>query len=171
MLLPTLIVLAVFVIIVLIGLAFSLRVVPGEQRLVVFRLGRFAGARGPGLVLLLPLLDRGVKVDLRAQTETISDLELLLHDRTTMCVNMTYTFRVVDAAASVLHVADPHAALCQLLCTTMQTLAASQTRGDVLIQLTALENELVARVRETVRGWGMDLEDVKIAPLNELPVR
>lgn len=135
---------------------------PVEQQLVVFRLGALAGVRDAGTTWLLPLVDRGVIVDMRTQTHTIPRLELLLHDRTKLPVRIEYKFRVTDAVVSVMNVAQPMEALQQLIMTTLQTLAAHQTRGDFWIAREELEKEMVVRTREAAASWGIEVMSVSV---------
>src|SRR5215213_153483 len=97
----------VFVVaLVLMFLRSAVRVVQEYERGVVFRLGRLVGARGPGLILLIPGLERMVKVDLRVITMDVPSQEAITRDNVTGKVNAVVYFRVVDPGASVTRVAD-----------------------------------------------------------------
>jgi regulator of protease activity HflC (stomatin/prohibitin superfamily) len=152
----------VLLVIVIVGAATAWRIVPERERLVVFRLGRIIGARGPGLIFLLPFIDGGVNVDLRERVETIHAAQFLLHDRSTIQMDVTCNYRITDPVASVLNVADIHNALRQLARTTLQTLMAQENAGDVLVARAQLEQEAALRVREHVEAWGVAVQSIRL---------
>lgn len=154
-------------IVVMIGVAAAVRVVPEHTRLVMFRLGRTIGARGPGLVLLLPLIDRGVSVDLRERVETIHAAQFLLPDRATLQMDVTYSYQTVDPVAVVLQVADAHNALRQLVRTTLQTLMAEEYAGNLLSAHTRLEQEAAQRVRAHVETWGVVVHSIQLGNIEK----
>ena len=86
--------------------ASAIRVVPEYQRLVVFRLGRYLGTRGPGLVLLIPALDRGIKVDLREQERSLPGQSILTGDKYPVTVETRWSYKITDPMASVLEVGN-----------------------------------------------------------------
>ena len=95
--------------VILIALAFlasAIRVVPEYRRLVVFRLGRCVGARGPGLVLLVPVLDRAVTVDLREQVREIPHQTSITKDNASISVDFLWYYKVLDPTESVLQVGN-----------------------------------------------------------------
>lgn len=146
-------------------LALSLRIVPEHARLVVFRLGRMVGARGPGLIFLMPLVDRGVSVDLRERVETIHAAQFLLHDRSTLQMDVIYSYQTVDPVAAVLNVADADNALRQLVLTTLQALLAEESAGDVLMGRTRFAEEAAMRVRAHVELWGIAVHSIELGKI------
>src|SRR3954470_15620301 len=88
----------------LILLALAIRVVPEYQRLVVFRLGRLLGAKGPGLVLLIPVLDRGFRTDLRERFFDVSPQSCITQDNASVAIDFLVYLKIVDAERSVLNV-------------------------------------------------------------------
>ena len=96
----------VVVIIVLIIVPMAVKIVTEYERGVIFRLGRLVGARGPGLFLIIPFIDRMVKVDLRVVTMDVPSQEVITKDNVTVRVNAVVYFRVVDPEASVVKVLD-----------------------------------------------------------------
>ncbi|MDO9300530.1 MAG: SPFH domain-containing protein, partial [Anaerolineales bacterium] len=87
-------------------LANAIRIVPEYQRLVVFRLGRCVGAKGPGIVLLIPVVDRGVKADLREQVREIPQQTSITKDNAPISIDFLWYFKVLDPAESVLQVGN-----------------------------------------------------------------
>jgi regulator of protease activity HflC (stomatin/prohibitin superfamily) len=87
-------------------LAVVIRIIPETQRLVVFRLGRYLGVRGPGLVLLLPAIDRGIKVDLREQERSLPGQNILTGDKYPVTVETHWSYKIIDPMASELEVEE-----------------------------------------------------------------
>src|SRR5512141_327920 len=87
-------------------LANAIRIVPEYQRLVVFRLGRCVGTKGPGIVLLIPIIDRAVKVDLREQIREVPHQTSITKDNAPISIDFLWYYKVLDAAQSVLQVAN-----------------------------------------------------------------
>src|SRR5689334_4846305 len=85
-------------------LANAIRVVREYERLVVFRLGRLVGVRGPGLVLLIPILDRSIKVGLRTVTMDVPPQDIITRDNVSVKVNAVIYFRVIDASQAIVQV-------------------------------------------------------------------
>lgn len=143
----------------------SARSIPQDQALVVFRLGRFVAVQHTGRRVLIPLIDQGVWVYLGPQSATIPNVSLLLNEREPATLKLDFTFRVVDPAASVIQVANVRIAMSKLLQTTLQTLAANQTRDEVWSQRRHFEKELVSRTRTPFTTWGIELQQVKLRDL------
>src|SRR5439155_16013385 len=101
-------------------LARAIRVVREYERLVVFRLGRLVGERGPGLVLLIPVVDRAVKVGLRTVTMDVPPQDVITKDNVTVKVNAVIYFRVVSASQAVVQVENYLYATSQMAQTTLR---------------------------------------------------
>jgi regulator of protease activity HflC (stomatin/prohibitin superfamily) len=110
----------IIALVVIILLAMSIRVVQEYERGVVFRLGRLVGARGPGLFLLVPFIDRMVKVDLRVVTLDVPPQDVITKDNVTVKVNAVVYFRVVEPTNSVVKVLDHIRATSQIAQTTLR---------------------------------------------------
>ena len=122
-----LIVLGVVVLFLIIVLLSAIKIVQEYERGVVFRLGRLAGVRGPGLILLIPFIERMVKVDLRTVTMDVPAQEVITRDNVTIRVNAVAYFRVIDPQAAVVNVADFIRATSQIAQTTLRSCSASRT--------------------------------------------
>src|SRR5688572_25179641 len=115
-------VLIVVVIFLLIVLSAAVKIVKEYERGVVFRLGRLVGPRGPGLILLLPFIERMIKVDLRTVTMDVPAQEVITKDNVTVRVNAVVYFRVLDPDAAVVQVADYIRATSQISQTTLRSI-------------------------------------------------
>src|SRR5687768_10350372 len=106
----------------------AIRVVPEYQRLVVFRLGRVTGARGPGLVLLIPAVDRGVRVDLRERFFDVPPQPCITQDNASIAIDFLVYMKIVDALSSVLNVVQFEGAARGIAMTTLRAVV-----GDMLL--------------------------------------
>lgn len=124
----------VIVIVVLIIASMAIKIVTEYERGVIFRLGRLVGARGPGLFLIIPFVDRMVKVDLRVVTMDVPSQEVITKDNVTVRVNAVIYFRVVDPEASVVKVLDHIRATSQISQTTLRNVLGQSELDDILTQ-------------------------------------
>src|SRR5690242_7888386 len=116
-------IIAAVVVVLLVGLVVSaVRVVPDYQRMVVFRLGRCMGALGPGIVFLLPAIDRGVRVDLRETVFEVQPQTCITEDNATVSIDFLIYMKVVDAVPSVVQVVDFRAAARGIAITTLRAI-------------------------------------------------
>jgi regulator of protease activity HflC (stomatin/prohibitin superfamily) len=143
-------------------LAASVRVVSEHQRIVVFRLGRFVGVYGPGLSLLIPLLDRAVPVDLREQVRKVEGEEVLTRDNSRVNVDLVWAYQVTDPAKAVLEVADLEAASQEMATTVLRSVIGDMARSDVLREREQVRSRIDARLREIVEPWGVELTTVEV---------
>ena len=119
-------------IIIVVLLASALRIIPEYQRGVVFRLGRYVGTKGPGLVIVIPVIDRIYKVDLRVVTLDVPYQEVITKDNVPVKVNAVVYFRVIDPAKSVIEVENYIMATSQLSQTTLRSVVGRAELDDVL---------------------------------------
>src|SRR5512136_2120505 len=121
------------IVVVLILLFMSVKVVPEYVRGVLFRLGRLVGARGPGIFLIIPFVDRMVKVDLRVVTMDVPAQEVITKDNVTVRVNAIVFMRVVDANAAVTRVLDHFTATSQISQTTLRNVLGQSELDQLLV--------------------------------------
>ncbi len=114
-------------------LASSVKILREYERGVVFRLGRIIGAKGPGLIILIPGIDKMVKVDLRTVTLDVPPQDIITRDNVSVKVSAVVYFRVLDAIKAIVDVADFHFATSQLAQTTLRSVCAD--RGSLIICL------------------------------------
>jgi regulator of protease activity HflC (stomatin/prohibitin superfamily) len=162
------ILLAVIIAFVLIVLFSAIKVVQEYERGVVFRLGRLAGARGPGLILLIPFLERMQKIDLRTVTMDIPAQEVITRDNVTVRVNAVAYFRVIDPNAAVVNVADYIRATSQIAQTTLRSVLGQSTLDDLLSQRDQINQQLQQIIDEQTEPWGIKVSVVEVKDV-ELP--
>jgi len=143
-------------------LASAVRVVPEYQRLVVFRLGRSVGARGPGLVLLIPVIDRAVKVDLREQVREVPHQTSITKDNASISIDFLWYFKVLDPAESVLMVGNFESAAAGMATTTLRAVIGSIPLDDALSEREHINNMLRTRLDEVTERWGVKVTNVEI---------
>jgi regulator of protease activity HflC (stomatin/prohibitin superfamily) len=151
--------------VVIIGLAFiasAIRIVPEYIRLVVFRLGRCIGAKGPGLVFLIPIVDRAVKVDLREQVREIPHQTSITKDNAPISIDFLWYFKVLDPTESVLQVGNFEAASQGMATTTLRAVIGGIPLDDVLSEREHINNMLRTRLDEVTERWGVKVTNVEI---------
>jgi regulator of protease activity HflC (stomatin/prohibitin superfamily) len=143
-------------------LANAIRIVPEYQRLVVFRLGRCIGAKGPGIVLLIPVIDRAVKVDLREQVREIPHQTAITKDNAGISVDFIWYYKVLDPAESVLQVGNFEVAAQGMATTTLRAVIGGIPLDDVLSEREHINTMLRTRLDEVTERWGVKVTNVEI---------
>ncbi|HTO90577.1 MAG TPA: slipin family protein [Candidatus Sulfotelmatobacter sp.] len=159
---PILGLLLFLIFLVLVILANAIRVVREYERLVVFRLGRLSGERGPGLVLLFPIIDRAVKVGLRTVTMDVPPQDIITKDNVTVKVNAVIYFRVIDSKQAVVQVENYLYATSQIAQTTLRSILG-QAELDELLSEREKQNQALQQVidRQT-EPWGVKVTTVEV---------
>jgi regulator of protease activity HflC (stomatin/prohibitin superfamily) len=150
------------VILVLIFLANAIRIVPEYQRLVVFRLGRVLAPKGPGIILLIPVLDRAIRVDLREQVREIPHQTAITKDNAGIQVDFIWYYKVVDPAESVLKVGNFELAAQGMATTTLRAVIGGIPLDDVLSQREHINITLRTKLDEVTERWGVKVTNVEI---------
>jgi len=151
--------------IILIGFVFlanAIRIVPEYQRLVVFRLGRSVGAKGPGIVILVPVIDRGVKVDLREQVREVPQQTSITKDNAPISIDFLWYFKVMEPTNAVLQVTNFETAAAGIAATTLRAVIGGIPLDDVLSQREHINNMLRTRLDEVTERWGVKVTNVEI---------
>jgi regulator of protease activity HflC (stomatin/prohibitin superfamily) len=143
-------------------LASAIRVVPEYQRLVVFRLGRCVGTKGPGIVLLIPVIDRAVKVDLREQVREIPHQTSITKDNAPISIDFLWYYKVLDPAESVLQVGNFEMAAQGMATTTLRAVIGGIPLDDVLSEREHINTMLRTRLDEVTERWGVKVTNVEI---------
>jgi regulator of protease activity HflC (stomatin/prohibitin superfamily) len=146
----------------LIFLANAIRIVPEYQRLVVFRLGRCIGPKGPGIVLLIPVIDRAVKVDLREQVREIPHQTSITKDNAPISIDFLWYYKVLDPAESVLQVGNFELAAQGMATTTLRAVIGGIPLDDVLSEREHINTMLRTRLDEVTERWGVKVTNVEI---------
>jgi regulator of protease activity HflC (stomatin/prohibitin superfamily) len=143
-------------------LAAMIRIVPEYQRLVVFRLGRVLGAKGPGLVILIPFIDRGVRVDLRERFFDVPPQTCITEDNASVSIDFLIYLKVVDALPSVLNVQDYDGAARGIAITTLRAVVGEMPLDDVLAKREKINDALRGKLDEVTNRWGIKVNAVEI---------
>jgi regulator of protease activity HflC (stomatin/prohibitin superfamily) len=146
----------------------ALRIVPEYQRGVVFRLGRYVAVKGPGLVIIIPFVDRLYRVDLRVVTLDVPYQEVITKDNVPVKVNAVVYFRVLDPAKSIIEVENYIMATSQLSQTTLRSVVGRADLDDVLSARDKINMELQQIIDERTDPWGIKVSAVEVKEL-ELP--
>jgi regulator of protease activity HflC (stomatin/prohibitin superfamily) len=153
-------VLAVFLVIVLFNM---IRIVPEYQRLVVLRLGRVMGKpQGPGIVFLIPGVDRPVKVDLREQVREVPQQTSITKDNAPISIDFLWYFKVIEPSQSVLQVTNFEMAAAGIAATTLRAVIGGIPLDDVLSQREHINTMLRTRLDEVTERWGVKVTNVEI---------
>jgi regulator of protease activity HflC (stomatin/prohibitin superfamily) len=140
----------------------SVRVLREYERAVVFRLGRLTGQRGPGLIMLIPGIDRMVRVTLRTVTLAIPPQDVITRDNVPARVDAVVYFRVVDANASVVSVEDASRATLQIAQTTLRSVLGKADLDTLLSERERLNEDLQQIIDEHTEPWGIKVTTVEI---------
>lgn len=147
---------------VFVVLALAIRIVPEYQRLVVFRLGRVIGAKGPGLVLLIPVVDRGVRVDLRERFFDVPPQTTITADNAQLSIDFLVYTKIVDSLPSVLNVEHYEGAARGIAITTLRAVVGSMILDDVLAKREEINLALRDKLDEVTNRWGVKVTAVEI---------
>jgi regulator of protease activity HflC (stomatin/prohibitin superfamily) len=161
-------VLVVIAFFVLIFLGASVRVLREYERGVVFRLGRLIAQKGPGLILLIPLIDRMVRVDLRTVTLNIPPQEVITRDNVPVRVNAVAYFRVIDANNAIVEVENFLLATSQISQTTLRSVLGKADLDQLLAERERLNEDLQKIIDEQTEPWGIKVTTVEIKDV-EIP--
>src|SRR3954452_7684830 len=163
--LGVLIIIAFFVVI---ALGTSVRVLREYERGVIFRLGRLIATKGPGLILLIPLIDRMVRVDLRTVTLNIPPQEVITRDNVPASVNAVAYFRVVDSNRAIVEVENFLIATSQIAQTALRSVLGKAEFDQLLSERERLNEELQKIIDESTEPWGVKVTAVEIKDV-EIP--
>jgi regulator of protease activity HflC (stomatin/prohibitin superfamily) len=157
-----LIVLAVIVVVAIAILAQALRVVREYQRLVVFRLGKVQGTKGPGLIILIPFLDKAVMVDLREFYLEIPHQSAITEDNASISIDFIVFNKVMDPQMSVLTVGNFAGAAQNIAATTLRSVVGDMSLDDVLAKRENMNEVLRVKLDEVTERWGVKVTNVEI---------
>jgi len=143
-------------------LASAIRIVPEYERLVVFRLGRCIGAKGPGIVLLIPVIDKGRKVDLREQVREIPHQTAITSDNAGISIDFIWYYKILEPTESVLQVGNFEAAAQGMATTTLRAVIGGIQLDGVLVEREHINNMLRTRLDEVTERWGVKVTNVEI---------
>ncbi len=153
----------IVVVVLLLLLIFSaIRVLNEYERGVVFTLGRFTGVKGPGLILLWPMIQRMIKVDLRVIVLDVPKQDVILRDNVSVKVNAVVYFRIVDPGRAIIQVADVFQATSQLAQTTLRSVLGQHEMDDLLAQRDKLNADIQRILDQSTEAWGIKVSNVEM---------
>jgi regulator of protease activity HflC (stomatin/prohibitin superfamily) len=161
-------VIAVLLVFLLIVLGSSVRVLREYERGVIFRLGRLIAQKGPGLILLIPIIDRMVRVDLRTVTLNIPPQEVITRDNVPAGVNAVCYFRVIDPNKAIVEVENFLIATSQIAQTTLRSVLGKAELDQLLAERERLNENLQTIIDEQTEPWGVKVTTVEIKDV-EIP--
>jgi regulator of protease activity HflC (stomatin/prohibitin superfamily) len=162
------------VLILIIVLLFSaINVLNEYERAVVFTLGRFRGIKGPGLVLIYPIVQRMRKVDLRVIVLSVPKQDVITRDNVSVKVNAVVYFRIVDPGKAIIQVANAFDATSQVAQTTLRSVVGQHEMDDLLAQRDKLNVDLQRILDQSTEAWGIKVSTVEIkdVDLDETMIR
>jgi regulator of protease activity HflC (stomatin/prohibitin superfamily) len=161
------------VIIVVVLLLSALKVIPEYERGVVFFLGRFQSVYGPGLRLVIPVVQRMVRVDLRIIVMDVPSQDVISRDNVTVKVNAVLYFRVVDPERAIINVENYYAATSQLAQTTLRAVLGKHELDEMLAERDKLNADIQSTVDQRTDAWGIKVTNVEMkhVDLNETMIR
>jgi regulator of protease activity HflC (stomatin/prohibitin superfamily) len=159
-------VLSTYISIVLIFIVFilasAIRILREYERGVVFRLGRLIGAKGPGLIILIPIVDRMVKVSLRTVVMDVPPQDVITKDNVSIKVNAVVYFRVVHAEKAIVEVERYLEATSQLSQTTLRSVLGQSELDDLLAEREKINRELQKIIDNQAEPWGIKVSNVEV---------
>lgn len=158
----------IVVVIVLFILFSAIKIVPEYQRLVLLRLGRLVGQRGPGFVLIIPIVDRAIWVDLRTITLDVPAQEVITKDNVTIKVNAVVYFRVLDPSKAIVDILDFIQATSQIAQTTLRSVLGEHELDDLLANREKINQSLQDIIDRRTDPWGIKVSIVEVKDV-ELP--
>src|SRR3990167_4838806 len=147
----TLIVILVITVVILFNCIYVLR---EYERAVIFTLGRFTGVKGPGLIIIVPVIQQAVRVELRTVVMDVPPQDVISRDNVSVRVSAVVYFRVVDPDRAVIQVEDYSAAVSQLAQTTLRSVLGQHELDDMLAERTKLNTDIQKILDEHTDAWG-----------------
>ena len=161
-----LIILILFVIFILSN---SIKILREYERGVIFRLGRLINSKGPGIIFLIPIVDRMVKISLRTVVMDVPPQDIITKDNVSLKVNAVVYFRVVQAEKAVVEVADYLFATSQISQTTLRSILGQSQLDEILAERDKINRELQQIIDEQTEPWGVKVTAVEVKQV-DLPI-
>ena len=163
------VVVVILVFFLIIILSNAIRILSEYERGVIFRLGRLIGGKGPGLILLIPIVDRMVRVSLRTVVLDVHPQDVITKDNVSIKVNAVVYFRVVQPDKAIVNVENFLYATSQLSQTTLRSILGQSELDDLLAQRDKINHELQVIIDQHTEPWGIKVSNVEVKQI-DLPV-
>jgi regulator of protease activity HflC (stomatin/prohibitin superfamily) len=158
--------LVVIIVFVIMFLSSAIKVLNEYERGVIFRLGRVIGAKGPGLIILIPVVDRMVRVDMRTITMDVPPQDVITRDNVSIKVNAVVYFRVLDANAAVIKVENYLYATSQLAQTTLRSVCGQVELDEILSEREKINLNLQEILDRNTDAWGIKVSHVEVKQID-----
>lgn len=155
-----------FLIIVAVIFFSAVKVLNEYERGVVFRLGKYSGVRGPGLILLVPGLEKMVKVDLRVVTMDVPSQDIISKDNVTLKVNGVVYFKVSNPDRAIISVENYYHATAQIAQTTLRSVIGQYELDEILAHRDMINNKLAEILDELTEPWGIKVSNVEVKAID-----
>ncbi len=140
----------------------SLRILREYERGVVFLLGRFWKVKGPGLIIIIPVIQKMERVDLRTRVMDVPEQDVISHDNVSVRVNAVVYFRVIDAEKAIIQVEDFMIATSQLAQTTLRSVLGQHELDEMLAERERLNSDIQRILDEQTNAWGIKVSNVEL---------
>jgi len=150
------------IVLIVLVLFTAIRVIREYERAVVFQLGRFWKVKGPGLILVIPMIQQAVKVDLRIRVHDIPSQDIISRDNVLVKVNAVVYYRVMDARNAIIQVEDFNNATSQLAQTTLRSVLGQHELDEMLAEREKLNADLQRILDEQTESWGIKVSNVEL---------
>jgi regulator of protease activity HflC (stomatin/prohibitin superfamily) len=161
--------LIIIVIFVIFVLSSAIKILREYERGVIFRLGRLIQTKGPGIIFLIPIVDRMIKVSLRIVVLDVPPQDIITKDNVSLKVNAVVYFRVVQAEKAVVEVADYLFATSQISQTTLRSILGQSVLDEILAERDKINHELQKIIDERTEPWGIKVTAVEVKQV-DLPI-
>jgi len=150
-------------------LASAVKILREYERAVVFRLGRVIGAKGPGIIILVPVIDKMVRIDMRTVTLDVPPQDIITKDNVTVKVSAVVYFRVLDSIKAIVDVEDFHFATSQLAQTTLRSTCGQGELDHLLSERDEINEQIQSILDKDTEPWGVKVSKVEIKEI-DLPL-
>lgn len=150
-------------------LASAVKILREYERAVVFRLGRVIGAKGPGIIILIPFIDKMVRIDMRTVTLDVPPQDVITKDNVTVKVSAVVYFRVIDSIKAMVDVEDFHFATSQLAQTTLRSTCGQGELDHLLSERDEINDQIQSLLDKDTEPWGVKVSKVEIKEI-DLPI-
>lgn len=156
----------VVIVLVVMFLASAIRILNEYERGVIFRLGRVIATKGPGLIILVPVIDKMVKIDMRTITMEVQPQDVITHDNVSIKVNAVIYFRVMDPNSAVVNIENYFTATSQLSQTTLRSVCGQMELDEILSEREKVNLQIQEILDRSTGPWGIKVSHVEVKQID-----
>jgi len=156
----------VLIVLVVMFLASAIRILNEYERGVIFRLGRVIATKGPGLIILVPVIDKMVKIDMRTITMEVQPQDVITHDNVSIKVNAVIYFRVMDPNSAVINIENYFTATSQLSQTTLRSVCGQMELDEILSEREKVNLQIQEILDRSTGPWGIKVSHVEVKQID-----